>query len=837
MEKSEKRTTKPTQKRFLKLVLPWLVFAFLLLFTYARFVEAPYLGFDFSGGSVTEIVGSTPSDSLKLGDHLLQVGGIDMVAFQQDYHMTYIDEVDAGDVIPIVLERDGQVLELDWVVPHLDSSQVLGRILGTWWFSFVFWIAGTMTLFFIRPRDDRWIMLVLFNYLNAIWLSVGSGPSHLHIWMSTFILSAAAWFCMPVYLHLHWVYPKPFSRLPILAWILLYVSAAILTLLEWFGRLPPYSFYYGFAFAVFGSMLMFGIRLIFQKESRKYILVLTFAVGLILLLPAVNVLADIMGFQLSPIEVSGSILAFPALPGAYFLVAYHQQFPTLKRRINRITRIYFSLVMVNIFIVVMLSRIQIHGFALESNLPLTIILTVMEAILASISFIPFLALPALSGESIYLGSGSGQIEIRANRLLAHFLFFLLITFASILMYFWSTRLISFSGSNQILTILAILIFGIITVTWLPTFQHFVDRVLLGIKINPQDLLMHFSSQITTSLEEDKLQSFLVEQVLPSLLIRQSVLLLSDSGGWHPFIVAGIPEAQVPPPEAVPLLQKQPGVLLQPSCDEPGRLDWIRLVIPLEITGRSVGIWLFGKHDPDDFYAQSEIELLKTLASQTAVALTNINQATKLRTLYQSNIDRQEEERKDLARTLHDQVLGQLVVLSLNNYPPDSDEFRNHFAELTNDIRSIITTLRPAMLTYGLWRAIDELVDELSVRVSIGILLLFDIPKSEFRYDPKAEQHLYRIVQQACENALHHAQATWIRISGEFTEKQVTLCVEDDGVGLPFEQHDINSLITQRHFGLAGMYERANLIGADFRIESSPGNGTRILIDWKPVLTS
>jgi signal transduction histidine kinase len=93
-----------------------------------------------------------------------------------------------------------------------------------------------------------------------------------------------------------------------------------------------------------------------------------------------------------------------------------------------------------------------------------------------------------------------------------------------------------------------------------------------------------------------------------------------------------------------------------------------------------------------------------------------------------------------------------------------------------------------------------------------------------------EQHLFRIVQEACGNALRHAQAENIQISGEIDSDIVNLDIADDGSGFK-PQAELGNLIANRHFGLAGMMERARLIGAEINIKSSPDWGTRVHIEW------
>jgi signal transduction histidine kinase len=99
-----------------------------------------------------------------------------------------------------------------------------------------------------------------------------------------------------------------------------------------------------------------------------------------------------------------------------------------------------------------------------------------------------------------------------------------------------------------------------------------------------------------------------------------------------------------------------------------------------------------------------------------------------------------------------------------------------------------------------------------------------------RYDEKIEQNLFWIVDQACENAAKHSGGTQVLIKGSLTSQRIHLAVEDDGIG--FSQNgelSIPAMLSARRFGLVGMYERADLIGAQLQITSSPGSGTTVSI--------
>jgi signal transduction histidine kinase len=97
-----------------------------------------------------------------------------------------------------------------------------------------------------------------------------------------------------------------------------------------------------------------------------------------------------------------------------------------------------------------------------------------------------------------------------------------------------------------------------------------------------------------------------------------------------------------------------------------------------------------------------------------------------------------------------------------------------------------------------------------------------------------ELYLFRIIQEACENALQHGQADTILISGRLDPQQIDLLIEDNGIGFDAaESLELSNLIAKEHFGLVGMVERAKLINAEIHLDSAPGAGTRIRILCKP----
>ncbi len=139
-----------------------------------------------------------------------------------------------------------------------------------------------------------------------------------------------------------------------------------------------------------------------------------------------------------------------------------------------------------------------------------------------------------------------------------------------------------------------------------------------------------------------------------------------------------------------------------------------------------------------------------------------------------------------------------------------------------------------MLSFGLKLALEDYVDSLRQRNTESVEIQTDIQADgDRRYPLMIESNVYRIVQEACENSLRYAHAAKLSVSGNLTEKQIELQIADDGLGLdPNTSLNFNDLLTHRHFGLAGMHERASVIGAELHIVSKPNEGTQIHLTWQ-----
>lgn len=198
---------------------------------------------------------------------------------------------------------------------------------------------------------------------------------------------------------------------------------------------------------------------------------------------------------------------------------------------------------------------------------------------------------------------------------------------------------------------------------------------------------------------------------------------------------------------------------------------------------------------------------------------------------------QEEERKRLARDLHDDTSQTLaaLVMQLDTYAASSmwpgadetklNEIRMASRKALDSIREIILDLRPSILDdLGLvsalrWYAETRLQEK-------GVKVRVEAPDHDRRVPGEVETALFRIVQEAVTNISRHSEAENAVIAVDFRDSGVSVEIEDDGRGFDAANSRADM---KRTFGLQGMEERVSLLGGTFHIESEPGSGTRISV--------
>jgi len=245
--------------------------------------------------------------------------------------------------------------------------------------------------------------------------------------------------------------------------------------------------------------------------------------------------------------------------------------------------------------------------------------------------------------------------------------------------------------------------------------------------------------------------------------------------------------------------------------------------------------------------RSRDELEMRVSERTAQLMTTLDQLkveneqrlraeTERTNLLDQLVGIQEEERRRIARDLHDELGQQVTALRLNlgnareiaKGGPITEllDATQKIAEnLDADIGFLAWELRPATLDHsGLGPTLSAYIREWSRFSSVKADFLVQ-SFGTTRLEKRVELNLYRIVQEALNNVSKYAQASTVNVLLEKTEKHISLIIEDDGLGFDAQAQ----LASVDGLGLIGMRERAAIIGGSLIIESAPGRGTTVFV--------
>jgi signal transduction histidine kinase len=272
------------------------------------------------------------------------------------------------------------------------------------------------------------------------------------------------------------------------------------------------------------------------------------------------------------------------------------------------------------------------------------------------------------------------------------------------------------------------------------------------------------------------------------------------------------------------------------------LTWVltRPILALAQAAKAVEKGDFSQHVPR--WADDEVGELANAFNAMTVALakgeTERVEREQLRAHYVIGvIAAQEEERKRVARELHDSTSQSLTSLliglrtledtcQLCRKQTGVSELRSIAGKTLDDVHTLALQLRPSVLDdLGLPEAIKRHVADCQKRYHLNIDLAITGLDTK-RLPPEIETALYRIIQEGLTNVIRHAEATTASIFIEYSDSRVLAIIEDDGKGFDTSvaRHE------EGHLGLYGIRERAELLSGQVTIESEPGCGTSLYIE-------
>jgi signal transduction histidine kinase len=201
------------------------------------------------------------------------------------------------------------------------------------------------------------------------------------------------------------------------------------------------------------------------------------------------------------------------------------------------------------------------------------------------------------------------------------------------------------------------------------------------------------------------------------------------------------------------------------------------------------------------------------------------------------ITAQEDERKRIARELHDDTTQKLAVLVMGveraaqalrqeGRPVPLDEVKQLAVSALDEVHRLIRDLRPSVLDdLGLYSAVRWYAE--NTLSPHGIAVRCEVGEVEPTLPAAWDIALFRICQEAVNNVARHAQAESVLIQLGVERHELRIEIEDDGQG--FDGAGPRVETDRPHWGLIGIHERAELLGGTARIDSAPGRGTRVEI--------
>ncbi len=242
----------------------------------------------------------------------------------------------------------------------------------------------------------------------------------------------------------------------------------------------------------------------------------------------------------------------------------------------------------------------------------------------------------------------------------------------------------------------------------------------------------------------------------------------------------------------------------------------------------------------DLAAQDTIkrQLIDQLAAQVD-ALDNANQA--LQAAQRRLLTEREQERKHLARELHDQVIQDLLSVNyqLEEIEAEGDvrpdlkreltQVRNSIRALVDELRRICGDLRPPTIdSLGLGAALQSYTRDWAERTGISVTL--DLDPDLGRLPEPIELSIFRIVQEGLSNVRKHAHATAVQICLKHTSpRTLMISIADNGWGLD-QGFDLSALSAKGHYGLLGISERVALLGGRLRLQNQADGGLLLQVE-------
>lgn len=370
----------------------------------------------------------------------------------------------------------------------------------------------------------------------------------------------------------------------------------------------------------------------------------------------------------------------------------------------------------------------------------------------------------------------------------------------------------------------------------------------GDPVNHGLLLVEYGRKMTGIQSQQALEALLTGEFPLELSIQRAALLLPDE---HQLVPVGKDEFHLPISHAAvrwvasggEAQRADRGQLLK--LIQQGRTDltWTQVWVPLMRGTRLQGMWLLGQRQEKMRYSSEDLRCLTSIAREAAAAIEAMTfaeqerqTALEMRALYRQLVTAREGERGRLTRELHDGILQDLCAVTRDlraletqseSSEPSYEPLVIRSSETVKALRAICNDLRPPLLQQDLITALKGLVQELDSRSNAPVHIETQV--DDLQLEDEVALAVFRITQEALNNAIQHADASEIAVRLTQYPDRLRLTVTDDGKGITGSVES-SRFVTRGHFGLAGMRERAAMVGGKLDLQTAVDYGTVVILE-------
>lgn len=370
----------------------------------------------------------------------------------------------------------------------------------------------------------------------------------------------------------------------------------------------------------------------------------------------------------------------------------------------------------------------------------------------------------------------------------------------------------------------------------------------GVPVDHSSLMVDYGRKMTSAPDRAALEDLLVKEFPCALEAERASLLLTEG---HNLVSENAEGLRLPISHAAvrwvassgEAQKADRGRLREIIPEKPIDLTWTSVWVPLMRGVDLRGLWLLGARQNKRGYSREDLRCMTAIGRQAAMVLDTIYYteqerwaASEMRSLYRQAVAAREAERARIARELHDGVLQDMCAVTRDLKALESklemdektySDLVIRSGETVQAVRAVCNDLRPPLLQQDLMTALKALIKDLDARSTAPVHIEISVNEVSLAEDEALA--IFRITQEALHNAIQHADASEIAVRLTQYPDGLRLTVTDDGCGIAGGVEPAR-FVAEGHYGLAGMRERAAMIGGHLEVQTAIDYGTVVILD-------